>query len=48
MKAENTKFQAPSSRETSNSKHQRSFDDGRHWGFGVWSLFGIWCLEFGV
>ncbi len=19
-----------------------------HWTFGIWNLFGIWCLEFGI
>jgi hypothetical protein len=38
---ENTKHQAPNTKETPNSSQ-------RHWGFGAWIFSGAWCLVFGV
>jgi hypothetical protein len=40
-----SKFQAPSSRETSSSNHQVAMRAG---GFGIWMLVLLWSLEFGA
>src|SRR4051812_11205296 len=44
-KNENTKLQAPSSRETSNTKLQGEYGD---LDFGIWNLELLWSLELGA
>jgi len=46
------KFQIPISKSQTNSNNQNSnVPNGTSFGhceIGIWSLFGIWCLELGI
>src|SRR5436190_2886406 len=46
----NLKFQKPNSKQAPSSKFQpeRSPISGKSLGFGIWRLFEIWDLEFGI
>ena len=47
MKGVSINHQTPNTKEPPNPKHQTSAA-GRRLRFEVWSLFGVWCLVFGV
>jgi hypothetical protein len=46
------KFQITNYKSQTNSNHQNTNDQNKvcfgHLKIGIWILFGIWCLEFGI
>lgn len=44
----NTKLQTPNTREALSTKLQNGWRAKRGLELGIWKLFGVWCLAFGV